>query len=184
MRVSTLARSASTCRVSSEPISSRARARARERVTSLSPVPSKTRISEAESGRRFLTVISKKRHTPRGGTGVCMYLSRTRVAERALARTRGASGPLVRARLSLDHPAHNVCALYLTYARRARRSWIPVYAPPLSIADSWVHSPLGIGSRAVRDNLNGAGFAIVSRAISRPPAVQAGPHLRRSHRNV
>jgi len=34
----------------------------------------------------------------------------------------------------------------------------------LDITDSWVHSPLGISSRSVRDNLNGVGFAIISRS--------------------
>lgn len=116
---------------------------------------------------------------------MCTCLSRTRVAASAL-DARGASGP--REAFSGPPRPQRVCArggFYLSRARRARRSWIP---RTLSIADPWVHSPLGISFRAVRDNLNGASFASPERTISRPfRAAQADPQLRCRHavcRNV
>lgn len=100
----------------------RSRYSRRERVTSLSLVPSKTRVKRDRKRPPIPTVKSKKRHTPCGGTGVCTCLSRMRVAVSAL-DARGASGPRVRARLSLDHPAHNVCvrSVSLTLADRGSR---------------------------------------------------------------
>jgi len=90
-------------------------------------------------------------------------------------RELGARGA-VRARLSLDHPAHNVvCALSLL--RSSCSSIVnPVYALLLSIADSWVHSPLGIGSRAVRQ-FKRLRFRDPTRTIFRSVVARANPHL-------